>query len=127
MLFLEIIDETGKDYPELVTPMDAELLDYLVQLEGFPAFQALGRLDREEETLLGEALRQGLWEELARLSPLVRQRRLPEPPAWIGLEALTDLRLGAEFGWAGLVDFLSHLQKLLVLARTPGSELWAGG
>lgn len=126
LLFLEIFDETGRDFPELTTPVDDELLDYLARLEGFPAFQSLGRLDREEETLFGEPLREGLREELARLAPLVQRRLLPEPPHWVGLEGLDDIRIGEEFGWAGLVDFLSRLQRLLTLARKPGTELWAG-
>jgi hypothetical protein len=125
--FLEIFDETGRDFPELATPVDDELLEYLNRLEGFPAFQSLGSLDREEEVILDEPLREGLWEELARLAPQVHGRRLPEPPPWVGLEGLNDIRLGEEFGWAGLVDFLSRLQRLLTLARKPGMELWARG
>ena len=127
MLFLEIFDESGRDFPELTTPVDDELLDYLTRLEDFPAFQSLGRLDREGETLFEEPLREALWEELALLAPQVQRRLLPDPPPWVGLEGLNDIRLGEEFGWAGLVDFLSHLQRLLTLARKPGMELWAGG
>jgi hypothetical protein len=127
LLFLEIFDESGHDFPELTTPVDDELLEYLARLEDFPAFQSLGRLDPEEETLLGEPLREGLWEDLARLAPQVQRRLLPEPPSWVGLEGLNDIRVGEEFGWAGLVEFLSRLQRLLTLARKPGTELWAGG
>ena len=123
MLFLEIFDESGRDFPELATPVDDELLEYLGRLEGFPAFQALGTLD---ETLLDEPFREGLWEELALLAPQVQRRLLPEPPPWVGLEGLNDIRLGEEFGWAGLVDFLSRLQRLLTMARKPGMELRAG-
>lgn len=127
MLFLEIFDESGQDFPELATPVDDELLEYLARLEGFPAFQSLGRLDREEETLLDEPLRERLWEELAHLAPQVQRRLLPEPPPWVGLEGLNDIRIGEEFGWAGLVDFLSRLQRLLTMARKTGMELWVGG
>lgn len=127
MLFLEIFDESGRDFPELTTPVDDELLEYLTNLEGFPAFQALGGLDREDETLLDEPLREGLLEDLALLAPQVQRRLLPAPPPWVGLEGLNDIRLGEEFGWAGLVDFLSRLQRLLLLARKPGMELWVGG
>ena len=126
MLFLEIFDESGRDFPELATPVDDELLEYLGRLEDFPAFQSLGSLDREEETLLDGPLRERLWEELVRLAPQVQRRLLPEPPPWVGLEGLNDIRLGEEFGWAGLIDFLSRLQRLLTLARKPGMELWAG-
>jgi hypothetical protein len=127
LLFLEIFDESGHDFPELTTPVDDELLEYLAHLEDFPAFQSLGGLDGKEETLLDEPLREGLWEDLARLAPQVQRRLLPEPPPWVGLEGLNDIRVGEEFGWAGLVDFLSRLQRLLTLARKPGTELWAGG
>jgi hypothetical protein len=127
LLFLEIFDESGHDFPELTTPVDDELLEYLSRLEDFPAFQSLGRLDREVETRFDEPLREGLWEELALLAPQVQRRLLPEPPPWVGLEGLNDIRLGEEFGWAGLVDFLLRLQRLLTLARKPGMELWAGG
>lgn len=127
MLFLEIFDESGHEYPELTTALDDELLQYLGRLEGLPAFQALAGLDGEEDTFLDEPLRDGLWSELAVLAPQVQQRLLPEPPPWVGMEGLNDIRVGEEFGWAGLVDFLSRLQRLLTLARKPGMELWASG
>ena len=59
------------------------------------------------------------------MAPRVQRRELPEPPPWVGLEGLDDIRVGEEFGWAGLVDFLSRLQRLLTLARKPGMEMWA--
>ena len=127
MLFLEIFDESGHEFPEMTTVLDDELLQYIGRLEGLPAFQALAGLDREEDTFLDEPLRDGLWNELAQLAPQVQQRRLPEPPPWVGMEGLNDIRVGEEFGWAGLVDFLSRLQRLLTLARKPGMELWASG
>jgi hypothetical protein len=127
VLFLEIFDESGRDFPELTTVLDDELVEYLGRLEGFPAFQSLGGLDREEEARLEAPLREGLWIELTVLAPKVQCRDLPEPPPWVGMEGLDDIRLGEEFGWAGLVDFLSRLQRLLTLARRPGMELWAGG
>ncbi|HBL28380.1 MAG TPA: hypothetical protein DD490_16220 [Acidobacteria bacterium] len=128
MLFLELFDGTGRDFPELTTVLDDELLDYLRDhLGGFPSFRSLGSLNREEDTLLEEPLREGLWNELADLSRQVQRRLLPAPPAWVGLSDLADLRLGDEFGWAGLVDFLTRLQRLLTLARKPGMELWISG
>ena len=127
MLFLEIFDESGRDFPELTTGLDDELMESLGRLEGFPTFPSLGRLDREDDTLLDAPLREGLWDELALLSPQVQHRLLPEPPPWVGLEGLEDIRVGEEFGWAGLVDFLSRLQRLLTLARKPGMELWVSG
>lgn len=127
LLFLEIYDASGRDFPELTTPLEDELVEYLGRLEGAPVLQALGRLDREKDTLLDAALREGLWDEIAALAPRVQRRELPEPPPWVGLEGLDDIRIGEEFGWAGLVDFLSRLQRLLTLARKPGMELWARG
>jgi hypothetical protein len=127
VLFLEIFDESGHDFPELTTVLDDELVEYLSRMEDFPAFRSLVGVDREEETLLGEPLREGLWIELAVLAPQVQDRQLPEPPPWVGLEGIEDIRLGEEFGWAGLVDFLSRLQRLLTLARKPGMELWVSG
>lgn len=126
-MFLEIFDESGRDFPELTTGLDDELMEYLSRLEGFPAFQSLGKLDREDDTRLDVPLREGLWHELARLAPEVHHRLLPEPPPWVGLEGLDDIRVGEEFGWAGLVDFLSRLQRLLTMARKPGMELWVSG
>jgi len=127
VLFLEIFDESGDDFPELTTVLDDELVEYLSRLEGFPALRSLGGLDREADTLVEEPLREGLWNELAVLAPQVQHRLLPEPPPWVGLDGLDDIRLGEEFGWAGLVDFLSRLQRLLTLARKPGMELWVSG
>jgi hypothetical protein len=127
LLFLEIFDQSGRDFPELTTVLDEELVAYLGHLEGFPAFQGLARLGREEDALLDEPLRAGLWDELAALAPQVQRRRLPEPPPWVGLEGLDDIRVGEEFGWTGLVEFLSRLQRLLALARKDGMTLKASG
>jgi hypothetical protein len=127
LLFLEIFDENERDFPEMTTVLDDELQEYLKGLDDFPALQALGGLDREEDFLLDEALRESLWEELALISPRVQQRDLPDPPSRVGTEGLEDLRVGDEFGWMGLIDFLGRLQRLLTLARKQGLELWACG
>lgn len=127
MLFLEIYDESGRDFPELTTALEDELVEYLSRLENVPVLQALSGLDREADTLLDETLRERLWDEIAALGPRMQRRELPEPPPWVGLEGLDDIRVGEEFGWAGLVDFLSRLQRLLTLARKPGMALRAGG
>jgi hypothetical protein len=127
LLFLEIYDESGRDFPELATPLEDELAAYLDGLEGVPALRALARLDPAEDTRLDEVWREELWDEIAALGPRVQRRDLPEPPAWVGLEGLEDIRLGEEFGWAGLVEFLTRLQRLLALARKPGMEMRAGG
>lgn len=125
MLFLEIFDENERDFPEMTTVLDDELQDYLKGLDDFPALQTLGRLDEEEDFLLDEPLRDALWEELSLISPRVQERDLPEPPSRVGTEGLGDLRVGDDFGWMGLIDFLGRLQRLLTLARKPGLELWA--
>lgn len=125
MLFLEIFDENERDFPEMTTVLDDELQEYLRRLEDFPALRVLGGLDKEEDFLLEEPLREELWEELALISPRVQQRDLPEPPSRVGTEGLGDLRVGDDFGWMGLIDFLGRLQRLLTLARKPGLELWA--
>ena len=130
MLSLEIKDANGRWLEEAATLFDAELLDYLATLAALPrlsGMQALRRLEPEEDTLLGEALRTALQADLEKLVPRVRARDLPEPPAWVGLEGLGDIRLGEELGWPGLVDVLNRLSRLLALARKPGVELWARG
>lgn len=125
MLFLEIFDENERDFPEMTTVLDDELQEYLKRLGDFPALQVLGGLGQEEDFLLDEPLRESLWEELALISPRVQQRDLPEPPSRVGTEGLEDLRVGDDFGWMGLIDFLGRLQRLLTLARKQGLELWA--
>lgn len=130
MLSLEIADADGHWLEEVSTVLDEELLAYLAALPGLPAFQNLRRLAMAGpggETLLGEAARAGLAADLEAIAPLVRQRALPEPPAWVGLEGTGDIRLGEELGWPGLIDVLNRLARLLSLARKPGMGLWAVG
>lgn len=126
MLSLEIADAEGSWLDEASTVLDEELLDYLAALPGVPAMQGL-RGFAPGETLLDEAARAGLEADLATLAPLVRRRELPEPPAWVGLEGSTDIRLGEELGWPGLVGVLNRLARLLALARRPEMGLWAVG
>lgn len=127
MLSIEIKDANGRWTDEASTVLDDELLDYLAALPGVPALQSLRRLDRRSGTLVDEALRTALQADLEAIAPRVRSRDLPEPPAWVGLDGLADLRLGEELGWPGLVDVLNRLSRLLALAREPGMELWAIG
>jgi hypothetical protein len=125
VLSLEIRDADGGWLEEASTVLDAELLDYLAALPGFPALQALGRLDPAADALLGAADRAALQADLEAIAPRVRRRDLPAPPAWVGLEGLDDIRLGEELGWPGLVDVLHRIARLLTLARAPGMELWS--
>ncbi len=133
MLSLEIKDANGRWLEEAATVLDVELLDYLETLATLAALpqltgmHALRRLDPSGNTRLDEALRAALQADIETLAPRVRARDLPEPPAWVGLEGLGDIRLGEELGWPGLVDVLNRLSRLLSLAREPGVELWALG
>ena len=130
MLSLEIKDANGRWLQEASTVLDVELLDYLATLTTLPplsGMHALRLLDPAEDTPLDEQLRAALQADIETLAPRVRARDLPEPPAWVGLEGLGDIRLGEELGWPGLVDVLNRLSRLLALAREPGVELWALG
>jgi hypothetical protein len=127
VLSIEIKDANGRWTEEASTVLDEELLDYLAALPGVPALGSLRRIDPGNDTLLDEALRTALQADLEAVAPRVRSRDLPEPPAWVGLDGLADIRLGEELGWPGLVDILNRLSRLLALAREPGTELWAIG
>jgi hypothetical protein len=118
-------DEEGTPLQETFVLLDDELVGYLSGLTGFPVFQGLRGLDLVEETWIDAEVR-GMWErEVADLAARAREREIPEPPAWVGLEGTDDIRLGEELGWRGLLDFLQRLQHLLHLSRTMGMELWA--
>ena len=128
MLSLEIKDANGRWLEEAATVFDVELLDYLATLAALPhltGLHALRRLEAAGGTPLDEAFRAALQADVEALVPRVRARDIPEPPAWVGLEGLGDIRLGEELGWPGLVDVLHRLSRLLALAREPGMELWA--
>jgi len=128
VLSLEIKDANGRWLEEAATVFDVELLEYLATLGALPhltGMHALRRLDSSEDTQLDAALRAALQSDLETLAPRVRARDLPEPPAWVGLEGLGDIRLGEALGWPGLVDVINRLSRLLALAREPGVELWA--
>jgi hypothetical protein len=130
MLSLEIKDAHGHWLAEASTMLDEELLDYLAALppdSDAPGLQILRRLDPAADTLLDAAFRAALEAGLEALTPRVRRRDLPPPPAWVGLEGHGDLRLGEELGWPGLVDVLNRLARLLAWAREPGMEMWAIG
>lgn len=127
MLSLEIADENGSRIAEASAVLDEELLDYLAGLSGFPALQALRDLDRAGETPFDEPAREALRRDLEALAPRVERRQVPEPPAWVGMEGTGDIRVGEEFGWPGLREFLRRLHRLLALARHPGMEMRAVG
>jgi hypothetical protein len=122
---LLMADEEGTPLQETFVLLDDELVGYLSGLTGFPVFQGLRGLDPSEETWIDAEVR-GMWErEVAELAARARKREISEPPEWVGLEGTDDIRLGEEFGWRGLLDFLQRLEHLLHLSRTMGMELWA--
>jgi hypothetical protein len=122
---LLMADEEGTPLQETFVILDDELVGYLSGLTGFPVFQGLRGLDPAEETWIDAEVR-GMWErEVAELAARAREREIPEPPEWVGLEGTDDIRLGEELGWRGLLDFLQRLEHLLHLSRTMGMELWA--
>ena len=122
---LLMADEEGTPLQETFVILDDELVGYLSGLTGFPVFQGLRGLDPAEETWIDAEVR-GMWErEVAELAARARKQEIPEPPEWVGLEGTDDIRLGEEFGWRGLLDFLQRLEHLLHLSRTMGLELWA--
>lgn len=119
--------EEGGAVEESYAVLDDELAEYLAGLDGFPALQALQSLPREGDTYLSNDVKESLGQEVAKLAARAKQRDLPEPPAWVGLEGTGDIRLGEPFGWEGLLDFLQRLEHLLFLAQRMGLGLQATG
>ena len=124
-LTLTLVDEDGAPLGDSYVLLDEELLNYLSGISGFPALQELGRLDPESDTRLDEGARVALAGEIVALAPLVQRREIPAPPDWVGLEGTGDIRLGEEFGWRGLLDFLQRVEHLLHLSQSLGAGLWA--
>lgn len=124
-LTLTLVDEDGDPVGDSYVLLDEELLDYLGGLSGFPTLQGLGRLDSERDTRLDTEARAALAAEIEALAPLARRREAPAPPDWVGLEGTGDIRLGEEFGWRGLLDFLQRVEHLLHLSQSLGAGLWA--
>ena len=124
-LTLQLSDADGNPLSESYAVLDDELLAYLSGLDGFPALQRIGGLPPEEETSIGEDDREALAREARELAALASRREVPVPPDWVGLEGTGDIRLGEEFGWRGLLDFVRRLEHLLHLCRTMGMEMWA--
>lgn len=124
-LTLTLVDEDGTPVGDSFVLLDEELLEYLGGLSEYPALQRLGRLDPERDTRLGAKARAALAGEIEALAPLARRREVAAPPDWVGLEGTGDIRLGEEFGWRGLLDFLQRVEHLLHLSQSLGVGLWA--
>ena len=125
--FLHILDAEGVALSDASLALDDELIEYLGEVAGpagFPGFARLSRCREVEEARIEEPERSALADELGPLAARVRERSLPEPPAWVGLEGGTDIRLGEELGWSGLLRFLQQLERLLHLAGRLRGELW---
>lgn len=121
---LLLTDPDGAPLEESYTTLDDELVEYFACLEGFPALQAFRDLPRDTDTPLPARVREALEGEIPELAARTKQRQLPEPPDWVGLEGTGDIRLGEELGWHGLLGFLQRLEHLLFQARQMGLELW---
>lgn len=126
-LTLQLADTDGNLLSESYAILDPELLDYFASLDGFPVFRSFRGVDPTDETYLDEEVRVALAVEAEELAGRVERREAPEPPEHVGLEGLGDLRLGEDFGWKGLRDFLRRVLHLLHLARTLGMEVWLVG
>jgi hypothetical protein len=123
-LTLQLSDADGNPLSESYAVLDDELLEYLSGLDGFPVLRRIGE-PSEEETSIGEDDREALAREVRELAVLASRREVPAPPGWVGLEGTGDIRLGEEFGWRGLLDFVRRLEHLLHLCRTMKMEMWA--
>lgn len=126
-LTLQLADADGNLLQESFVVLDDELLEYFSSLDGFAVLRRFRDFDPLDDTPVDEELRVALDQEVAELAGRVRRREVPEPPAWVGLEGLNDIRLGEEFGWTGLLSLLQRMEHLLHLSRKLGMEVWALG
>jgi hypothetical protein len=124
-LTLQLAGADGNLLSESYAVLDGELMTYLSGLDGFPALRRIGELPAEEATSFGEDDREAMAREARELAVLASRREVPVPPDWVGLEGTGDIRLGEEFGWRGLLDFVRRLEHQLHLCRTMGMEMVA--
>jgi hypothetical protein len=122
---LLMADDDGTPLFETYVLLDDELAEYLGGLKGFPYLQGLKGLDPAEETWIDAEAREKLEKEVSELAGKVRRKEVPEPPEWVGLEGIGDLRMGEALGWKGLLEFLQKVEHLLHLSRSMGMEMWA--
>jgi len=121
---LLMADEDGEPLQETFVLLDAELVEYLSGLVDFPVLRNLKTLGLDEETWIDAEVRGMLEREVAELAARVRRREVPEPPEWVGLED-GDIRMGEEFGWRGLLEWIQKVEHLLHLSRQMNMDLWA--
>jgi hypothetical protein len=124
---LQLLDDRGEPVSDAALVVDDELADYLAALADFPALAGLRAYPAEAETRLELEERRALAAEIAPFAVRTRARDLPEPPDWVGLEGGTDIRLGEELGWRGLLHFLQQLERLLTLADRLRGAIWVMG
>jgi hypothetical protein len=121
---LQVADRDGGLPSDAALPLDDELAAYLAALSDAPAFAALASTPAAGETRIEEDHRLRLGAELEPLAARVRERTVPPPPDWVGLEGGTDIRMAEPLGWPGLLAFLQRLERLLHLTTRLGGELW---
>jgi hypothetical protein len=121
---LLMADDEGEPLQETFVLLDTELVEYLSGLVDFPVLRNLKTLGQAEETWIDAEVRGMLEREVAELAARVRRREVPEPPDWVGLED-GDIRMGEEFGWRGLLEWIQKVEHLLHLSRQMNMELWA--
>lgn len=118
---LQLSTADGALLSESLVTLDDELADYFSVLEGLPLLKSLRT---QEPVRLDKVRREELKYEVAELMELAGRREGPPPPDWVGLDGTGDIRLGEEFGWRGLLDFLRRLDHQLHLCRTMELEMW---
>src|SRR4029078_1110336 len=95
---LLLADPDGVPLEESYATLDYELVKYFGRLEGLPALQSFLHLPRYGETPLPAGVREALEGEIAELAARTKQRDLPEPPDWVGLEWEGEIWIGGAFG-----------------------------
>ena len=121
---LQLEDRDGTYPSDAALALDDELVEYLSRLTGFPALARFASYPADLETRVESEHRRALAGEIAPCAARIQAGTLPQPPAWVGLEGGTDIRLGEELGWPGLLTFLQRLERLLFLADRLHGELW---
>jgi hypothetical protein len=107
-----IIDDKSIQQEECVL-LDEEIIEYISHLKGFPMLKQLGNFDPYDDTLISLSMQMGLKRELTEIIELAKNKNLPKPPDYVGLEGGVDVEFGEEFGWVGLVAFFKKLKQII--------------